>query len=347
MRSVYAVQFEFVSENSETAVSNFGDLQSRLAGWVRQKYQRAFRSDLDFTFDGRIIYPLEDHEIVGIFHESPEWQFSSLLWTHPADKDSSLLWCIDCTVARNSEQLQVSLVIRVSSRKPVVKPLSFELGRPRIVADLLNRYPCSIDGQRIAKSPSTVSIDTVGAFVTDQLCSSERLLPAIVLSPHLATEKTMVDPVLLQDALLGYASVHVLESKWVGFAFTEAIGRDYTCFNGAIRLYWPGFQDGANPWDHPLYLPDKIYRLEAEERPIQKYLFRMMASIASFRFREGRIIQEVRASIKRQDDMETDRLRAQLKGGQADYELVTKGLESAWDQIARLTNENDKLKSRG
>ena len=137
MRTVYAVQFEVNPPSNQTANACFADLKQRLAEWVEQKYLRAFQINIKMPFDGRPQVPKTDHEVIGSSKDSQDWQYCSLIWTHPGDRDTSLLWCIESEIAQMQDALQFGLRVRISSRKPIVKPLAFELGKPRIVLDII------------------------------------------------------------------------------------------------------------------------------------------------------------------------------------------------------------------
>jgi hypothetical protein len=346
MRSVYAIQFEIRPGQGDSPESCFDSLKQRLATWVRQKYQRAFETDIELAFDGKTHRPTAEHEFSGDCKQIADGQLCALDWTHPGDQDSALLWYIESRIARKSSRIQFSLRIRVTSLRPVLKPLVFELGKPRIVDDIINSLSCSIEGFQIPRRPGHVGITGVSAFINENLRDRNRVLPTIVLSPDPHTDRPIVNPYELQDALIGFASVFVLESKWVSFALTESVGRDYTCFNGAVRLYWPGFEIGSNPWDHPLYFPDRVRRLEFEGRPLKRHFFEMLASVASFRFREATVIREVADQIENEAIAETESLRSQLRGGKADLDQVMDELERAWDRLAAQEKERAQLKER-
>jgi hypothetical protein len=346
MRTVYAVQFEVNPLSNQTAEACFADLKQRLAEWVEQKYLRAFKLSVKIAFDGTPQLPKTDHEVSGSSRDSQDWQYCGLEWMHPGDKDPSLLWSIEPEIARMQDTLQFSLRVRISSRRRIVKPLVFVLGKPRIISDIIKAYPCSIEGQPISRTPIKVGITKTTAFVDEQICHRKRLLPIIVLSPDRFTEKPLVDARKVQDELVGFATVAVLESKWASFEFSDSIGRDYTCFDGAVRVYWPGFDLNADPWDHPLYLPQRIRDIESEGRSLGRYLFEMLSSIASFRFRNAPVIQAVRREIEAEAQSESERLRSEVRNRQVDTDQMIGELEKSWQSNDELQKERVQLRSR-
>lgn len=92
-----------------------------------------------------------------------------------------------------------------------------------------------------------------------------RQLPIVLISAlsqnPFAQDKPMVDAFALAQRFVGTA--HVARISWLAaLTLTSLVGTPWTCFNGAVRIYWPGGidLDGDNPFVHPLYTPEKVAR---------------------------------------------------------------------------------------
>jgi hypothetical protein len=153
-----------------------------------------------------------------------------------------------------------------------------------------------------------------------------------VLSPAPYSETLSVDPVAVSNALAGVASVQVLSSKWAGFALTDEIGKQYSCYNGAVRIYWPRFSREADPYFYRLWLPSQISEFGGSEAFAQS-LLRIVAAAASFRFVEP---EPLRAFRRRHDEARLAALKA-TKGG--DYEAL-------FDEYAKLDTEARQLREQ-
>ena len=106
------------------------------------------------------------------------------------------------------------------------------------------------------------------------------------------------------------------------------------------------FDSDSNPWDHPLYLPQRIRDIEAERRSFGKYLFEMLSSIASFRFREGQTIRVVRSEMEAEEQAESERLRSQVKKGRVETDQMMEELGKSWKLIDELQRERTQLRAR-
>lgn len=73
-----------------------------------------------------------------------------------------------------------------------------------------------------------------------------------------------------------------LEDKWAAFALTNRLGKPLSCFNGAVRTYWPGFDLKSDPFDHPMFLPGRIAVHGAGR--LADYFLRRLAAISTLRF---------------------------------------------------------------
>src|SRR5213594_3501547 len=146
MRTIYAIQLQITPPNGQEAAAAFTDLSVRICQWVDKKYKRAWSTTVSVPVDGPSLTPLADHFIQTVSRAAVDSQLFSLDWTHPADGDSSTAWVTNCIVARHGDLIHVAILLRISTTKVVLRPVRFDLGRPRIVDDLLTDYQASIDG---------------------------------------------------------------------------------------------------------------------------------------------------------------------------------------------------------
>ena len=71
----------------------------------------------------------------------------------------------------------------------------------------------------------------------------------------------MVDGRELASDLAG--SAHVMVIDWdVTYEFSRIVVDEWSCFGGAVRIYWPGLFDFEtdDPYVHPLYTAQTIRR---------------------------------------------------------------------------------------
>ncbi|MCW5790451.1 MAG: hypothetical protein KIT72_08520 [Polyangiaceae bacterium] len=263
-------------------------------------------------------------------------------WRYPDESDGSLSWSAEATVFAGDDTI-VTLVLKISSVDYELLPARFQLGTPRIVRTLVGRGDARLGEHQIALAPQRVDPDSVDPLL-ELLLSKTRRHPIVVLSPDPYSERLSVDPDAISNAVAGVASVHVLASKWAGFALTDEVGKRYSCYNGAVRIYWPRFSLEADPFFHRLWLPSEISELGGSEA-FGRSLLRIIAAAASFRFVEP---EPLRAFRLRHDEVRLAALRA-TKGGDYDalfdeYDKLDAEARDLREKLEAATRDNETLR---
>lgn len=351
MRMVYAIQCDV----GDAAASNGGEsdpkarmnsVTARVTEWIESKYRTEQRLDVHVTLDGEVARPCDNHELRGATAEVGDCELVTIDWRHPHEdrndprhSDDALQWHTAVTIGRAGNDVQFALVLRLSSLSFTVKPVTFSIGRPRVVDAIISSFQCGNGRNAISIAPRVLGADQVGAFVEDELLAPYRRLPFIVISPDVWTGAHFVNPDDLAKSVLGQANVIVLPDKWAAFKLTDCVGKTLSCYDGAVRMYWPGLARTDDAFSHPLYLRERI-RFHADRgQPLSKHLFRFLTAIAVFRFAEGDATQRARAAIDRAKNAEIEKLRKNLTEGLLDPGEREAALQQAWDDIERLKTE--------
>ncbi len=133
---------------------------------------------------------------------------------------------------------------------------------PEVVRHLLRLPGCvhgvdAIGGEaRILDQPDVVAL-------VDRVLAPDRCVPLVLVSVDNATRRPLVDPDELARRLAGMASVGFLQSVAASRALKEELvarGFDarYGCYNGGVRILWPGIAPSDDPYDHLLLLPVRL-----------------------------------------------------------------------------------------
>jgi hypothetical protein len=155
--------------------------------------------------------------------------------------------------------------------------------RPSLVDRMLARFDCTVSGWPVRRAPASLSASDIASFCHDVLEHPDRSLPLVLLSCEHATEAPVCDPARVQDRLMSLANVYVLDVP-ASKALSAQVRSVRSCYNGALRLYWPGFTRRSAPRAHPYYLAPSLRRHEASERRIEDQLFEQFAALAGSRF---------------------------------------------------------------
>ncbi len=343
MRTVYAIQFEISSNKGQSINECLDSLKNRIIAWIKGKYNNSYRQiDFVINFDGKPINITDGNELIINQYSREKLNLITFNLSENNNYDNSLVWQTLCTIAATDKSIELAVIIRISSNYFVLSPLKYKLGRPRIVAEVIKNYKCNISGSLITVAKTEIDVLKFENFTQNELLNPKRVMPIFVVSPDIWTDKSLIDADKLQNQLVGFAKV-VLLSKWAAFRLTNRLGKSLSCYNGAIRLYWPGFTDKSNPWEHPLYLAEKIKYYEENGSPFEEHIFRLLSGISAFRFAEGKITRKVRANLEADRLKQTHKLRQEVQEHTATIEQLYPALEQAWDENTQLKQRISEL----
>ncbi len=343
MRTVYGIQFQVHPNNGQTPADCIVELRDLAARWVSQKYMRVWNKTVDPPFDGLVLEPAAGHWLRTSHQCYEDCELVSMEWGHPDDHDDSIVWVTACIFARQSSAVYAAVFIRISSTRFVVRPTRYALGRPSIVWDALTHFNCTIGGEPIPVGVREVRTTDVANFTQSVLLSCDRALPVVLVSPDTWTEQPVVNPAALHNKLAGFAHVVKLVDKWGAFKLTDQVGRELSCFNGAVRVYWPGLKLNDYPFQHPLYLAQSIKYYRERGRELKTHLFRMFAGMSAFRAGELGPIRAIQRGIESQRDSQLKRLREQMRTGTAENSELMTELEKSLVDIEVVMKERDQL----
>ncbi|MDB4909137.1 MAG: hypothetical protein JWO05_3921 [Gemmatimonadetes bacterium] len=184
-------------------------------------------------------------------------QLIDFTWRHPHANDRAISWSTRVTFAVLPSRTYVS--IRVSNTGPALgHPGCLPTTRPRLLISLAERFTLFERGVRVSMAPLPLSETDIASFVRYELYDPKRRYPIALLSPD-AHGNFVLDPLQFGRDLLGLAKTYVAMTPESTFALTDELGRrELSCFQGALRIYFPEFTRSADPFRHPLLLPRRL-----------------------------------------------------------------------------------------
>lgn len=336
MRTVYAVRFGVAPADADAAAREIG---SELATWVSGKYSRVWNKSISLSLSEGSDEPLPGHKIVCTKRAIGQLEQTSLAWTHPHERDSNCLWATTVSVGRDGQRIEVAVTIRLAAIRFEVRPLFFDVGTPRFVRDILKRLDCHVEGDRISTKPIELDALSVQGYVDQTLLSKQRRLPVVAVSPALISGSPLIDPNALQDTLIGFAHVAVLKDKWATFKLADIIGKDLSCYGGAVRIYWPGISISDDKYFHRLFLPESIRLWSGTGVPLDKRIFKTLCSVSTLRATESTLERSLQDQIGESSRKEIAELLERVKSGRATESQLQ-------DDFLKLSYENDALNKR-
>lgn len=173
--------------------------------------------------------------------------------------DTGMLWRSEIALGPPSEPARVTVRIRIrAAGTGTVAPVEYQFRTPAIVRTLMRELdvfdgdtPCTPDlGPEVG--PSDVS------KLLALLTTPDRRLPVIVVSRRSHSGDVLIDTSELSRELAGVAHVRVLSSAHTSRVLTDLLGQPLSVFDGALRVYFPGFNSDDDPYRHRLTFPDRM-----------------------------------------------------------------------------------------
>jgi hypothetical protein len=352
MPNLYSIQFEVAPADGQKASDLPAELLDRVAKWVGEKYGRSWNTAFVFPAHDNTTEPLPNHSVHHSCQTIGDATLIRVRWIHPDDRDTSMQWATEITIGRLDDRVQFALRLGATSLAFVLRPAWMPVGRPRIVTEILSDFSCRCGTFPILPQKEVVDAAEVPAFVGDVLLNAKRTLPVVVVSHDQFTNKTTVDPDKLHQSLLGLARVVVLD-KWAAFRLTDSLGKRLSCFNGCVRIYWPGMTQASDPMQHELYFPISIEKFEIYGKPLDRRLFSFLSKVSTFRFAEGEVISEIHARLNAERLADSERIRRQIQQGANDaktvedlqplYDLAIDENAALIERVKQLQQENADL----
>lgn len=176
--------------------------------------------------------------------------------SHADQRARNVEWKILGSITATEGRCLVDVAVEVIGVwRGVVPPL----GMPGFIARIIEQvgmmdiWPLSLDARRI-------TVESAPDFV-DFLRNTERQLPVIALS-----EPSSISPDEIQRLcarVAGVAHVVVVQTP-ASFAISDRMGRDFSVYRGAVRVYHPRLSN--SPFDVPLFFAPAIERINNSGR---------------------------------------------------------------------------------
>lgn len=230
----------------------------------------------------------------------------------------------------------------------VIAPTPFSARCPGIIRSILrDQGPWTLNGAPVPVGiPTRFRGDPGGTELSRLITSQDRSLPVVVISDLDADEELWegLDKKIAFD-LAGLAIVVSIDQA-AAWSLSERLGRNYACYNGAVRLYWPakGQPQSANVIPNTIWTADRLLAIdpanesEAEER-FRSLLRRKVMEVAAVSIHDPREISEMLTAVRRKQ-------LTDLQGKANEVDLIYKMANSYADEVETLKTELDATRDK-
>jgi hypothetical protein len=314
---LYAVRFEIPRTAADEGRPALNTVQSLSRSWIEGWYRRWKNSEIVLPSDLKPFEPMPGHRIRAASEVTDAGESCwALIWSYPHPEDESLQWQARIVFAQSPSSSEFALTLQLDSREMRFRPPELTLRSPRLVGEVASSLDCRVGTDKVTERGVPLRTADIEEFVERRLLSPERRLPAITLSRRTYDDEFVIDPDRLGRRLVGLAVVYSLSERGASYRLTDLMPPKLSCYNGAVRVYWPGFSRSDPPTRHPLYHPDIISKILLQGSSLEDRLFERLARVSAFRYVDGPItamvLQASKNRLRERQAKQLEQMRADL-----------------------------------
>lgn len=266
---------------------------------------------------------------------------------HRDDDDPTVTWIVEIEVAEQADlpDTEIAIVLMRESSDGRVRPLRTDSPEPpRVIRDLLDATGLEyFDGSIALWSEERTLRPEHAAELVQALGDPGRRLPVIGVSINPETDEPIVDLQRLARRVAGMAHVWLVppDATW---ALSEQLPPKLGVFNGAIRIWWPGFGPDADPYEHHLFMRNKW-------RP-EEQIVDLVRGASTDRFTPPKGISKARDELRaREEELLFNDLEEMASAGGVDGALVVelhgriKRLQEDRDAALKMAADEEELRA--
>jgi hypothetical protein len=329
LRKIANIAFEAISDSVRGGAELYATTCEALDQWISSK---------GIHDEGllRNNFLLRDDRVANLVKQAAGVEDGSVVhWTMTEPLDSQLFET-DIRAARSGAGVGITCELRIGAEQPGA-PVHFEAHVPRVVRDVIGLSDnWQIAGTPVSSRALIFSGTQGGEDLARVLWHGDRAIPVVVVSDQ---NGILIAPAIHDTMARELAGVALVAraDRSASWQLTALRGSEWSCYNGAIRLYYPRIEAAPNPRRHPLWTPRLLQEdadgLGAGATRLRALLRRLCMSHSAFSIYEPLPLLTVTAAVEAE-------ARTHLQVGE-DWELLANSYSK---DNQRLADENLRLK---
>ncbi len=349
MKTVYRTSFSFSGKNNDDdALARAAEVCLRWAverNEIVAEYPTLWRRGI--AFDGE--YDLGNgYNLEARRADLEGKQAWAMRFRHP-HKDADEIhreveWCAEVGILIADGRNSFSFSLGVGRSDGTIAPVRFFPSRPRLVSNFLDAFKCG-GAIRLFAKPFELDGSKQGVqHFTRLLTEPSRRHPVVFVTPRSFQGEFVADYNSIVELVAGLAHVVIAKNPEATKALSGVLPSHLNCFDGGVRLYWPGFSTSHSPYAHPLW---PWWEVEAQNRKhprafAQDVLGRI-SSVAIFSTNADSLSWSTLESFERAKAIAEAKAKGDVAG---ELELFVKENQAIVATNAQLKKERDELSLR-
>jgi hypothetical protein len=327
MRKVVGYAFQRTLKSPAEARTCFTSIDTSIEDWLKSKGQLAIATGVFAFDDGRSgAYSCTRSHVEGA-------SLVEHLLHEPTDSGPIQT---DVRLGLKGSNVLVYCELRAGAPLNWVGPVALDIRCPKVVRSILDTCNDWKLGEVVLSTKPFKFFGAQDALTLDAVIwHPDRNLPVVCISQDQDGPLTGDLAERFAADLSGLAIVALTDAD-AAWTLTKTRGKEWSCFNGAIRLYWPKVGNGTGPLDHPLWTKHSLLTSSASaelaSHKIRQQLRRRILGLSAFSVNEPADLRHIRETFRAK---KAEKERAELQNN-ADFEQLA-------DSYAK---ENDDLKQR-
>ncbi|MHA6613064.1 hypothetical protein [Photobacterium damselae] len=227
---IYVNQFRVLGENSSEIAFR------TVAGWLKSVTKRHFTTAELKSGDEFSIERTKVRTYVAVAQAPLMY---SILLSHPDRNIKGRQWITEIGIREDSQYTTISVLLETSDISTLVTEIP-STTRPRLVNFLQSNAELHPDTVGLKLSGFENSRDSFRAL-SYEIERPDRKYPLVLVSNVKETNEPVVNPVKLQEQLLGLAQVVYSEDDINSWEMEEVLTRKYSAWDGAVNIIYPSF----------------------------------------------------------------------------------------------------------
>ena len=324
MKTLATYRVTFTLDDAQAVSNKFDESIRKVNSWLDSK------GELDESTNPPQLV-LKDNRIARLESEegrSELGRFRTYQISEPTNR-GEFVTLLELSV--NDESIELNCVLSEKGSPLMIQPMSNTARCPKIFRAIVgSNGDWKVGINPVLQTPIRVSGTADAKDLIGVIFAKKRKIPVVAVSEN---EETIFYPELAENLardLCGLAFVVQLDEE-ASWGLTNLVGRKWSCYNHAIRVYWPDAHvDLDSPKRHPVWTVARLFKDNSDGRyagrRLRDQLRRWLMELSTFAQSGISLADQIRVEIR-----ETKSRRARV--------------EQDWEGLANLyAKDNDKLK---